>query len=89
MDVVTEGRRLVEAHRARDEAMDRARRYVEAMAEDPDPIRQQIAEELTVIVGLPCLTCGRKTVSGPVCDNCTDAVHPSAHQHINNAGAPT
>jgi hypothetical protein len=41
------------ADHARDEKLDRAQRFAEALADDADPIRRELAAELIAIVGIP------------------------------------
>lgn len=83
-DVTIEGFRLV--LNRRDKLLDQVRRFDEALADDPDPVRNAVAAELLELVGLACITCGALCVPGPECETCQDKRAAAEHGHIEKAG---
>lgn len=67
-DLTHEGYRV--ALRNNDELLARLRRYTQALADDPDLVRHEVAAELVVFLGLPCVDCGVLCVNGPICETC-------------------
>lgn len=84
-DITAAGRRLVEAHRLRDEAMEQARRFVEALTVDDDPARRAVAAELIEIVGVACLSCHTKCVGDPICETCLAKPAPAQAECVEKA----
>ncbi len=52
-ELLQEAERHREQDHARDETLERAQRFAEALAADTDPARREVAAELIAIVGSP------------------------------------